>query len=117
LSLYGRDGFDAALSQLPGVTFVDQWDARVAKVGGKVFCLLTDYEPRCIVFKCSEDSFDILTSLSGVTQARYFAKRKWVSAETGSELGEDDLRAYATRSHALVAEGLTRKLRAELGIS
>jgi len=116
LSLFHRDGFDAALSALAGVTFVDQWDARVAKVGGKVFCLLTDYEPRCIVFKCSEESFDILTSLNGVTQARYFAKRKWASAESGSELGEDDLLAYANRSHALVAAGLTKKLRAELGI-
>lgn len=116
MSLFVRDGFDAALVQLPGVAFVDQWDARVAKVGGKVFCLLTDYEPRCIVFKCSEESFDILTSLDGVTQARYFAKRKWVSAEADSPLGEDDLRAYAARSHALVAVGLTKKLRAELGV-
>lgn len=116
MNLFHRDGFDAALSQMPGVTFVDQWDARVSKVGGKVFCLLTDYEPRCIVYKCSEESFDILTSLDGVTQARYFAKRKWVSAEAGSSLGEDDLRAYIARSYALVAEGLTTKLRAELGI-
>ncbi len=116
MSLFGRDGFDTALSRLPGVTFVDQWDARVAKVGGKVFSVLTDYEPRCVVFMCSEESFDILTNLRGVAQARYFAKRKWASAEAGSELGEDGLLAYVTRSHALVAAGLTRKLRAELGI-
>mgnify|MGYP001202549806 CR=1 FL=1 len=116
MSLYTRDGFDEALSALPGVSFVDQWDARVAKVGGKVFCLLSDAAPHRLVFKCGEESFDILASLDGVEQAAYFAKRQWVSVTQGSELGEDDLRAYIGRSHALVAAGLTRKLRAELGI-
>jgi predicted DNA-binding protein (MmcQ/YjbR family) len=66
LSLYQRSGFDAALSALPGVTLVDQWEARVAKVGGKVFCLLSNAAPHQIVFKCGEESFDILTVLDGV---------------------------------------------------
>ena len=116
MSLYHRSGFDAALSALPGVTLVDQWGARVAKVGGKVFCLLSDAAPHQIVFKCGEESFDILTSLDGVAQAAYFAKRQWVRVNEGSELSEADLLAYSTRSHALVAKGLTRKLRTELGI-
>jgi predicted DNA-binding protein (MmcQ/YjbR family) len=116
LSLYQRLGFDAALSSLPGVTLADQWEARVAKVGGKVFCLLSDASPYRVVFKCGEESFDILTSLAGVTQAAYFAKRQWVSVTEGSELSDADLNAYATRSHAQVAKGLTKKLRAELGI-
>ncbi|MCP8885353.1 MmcQ/YjbR family DNA-binding protein [Devosia sp. XJ19-1] len=116
MSLYLRDGFDAGLAALPGVTFVDQWEAHIAKVGGKVFCLLSDAAPHRLVFKCGEDSFDILTSLDGVAQAAYFAKRKWVSVEAGSELREADLLAYITRSHGLVAAGLTKKLRVELGI-
>ena len=116
MSLYQRHGFDAALSVLPGVTFVDQWDARIAKVGGKVFCLLSDAAPYRLVFKCGEESFDILTALDGVEQAAYFAKRQWVSVSEGSELSEADLLAYAGRSHALVAKGLTKKLRVELGI-
>lgn len=116
MSLFVRDGFDGALSALPGVTFVDQWEARVAKVGGKVFCLLSDNAPFRVVFKCGEESFDILTSLEGVTQAAYFAKRQWVSVAQDSELSDDDVRAYAGRSHALVARGLTKKLQAELGI-
>jgi predicted DNA-binding protein (MmcQ/YjbR family) len=116
LSLYQRHGFDAALSALPGVTFVDQWEARIAKVGGKVFCLLSDAAPYRLVFKCGEESFDILTALDGVEQAAYFAKRQWVSVSEGSELSEADLLAYAGRSHALVAKGLTKKLRVELGI-
>jgi predicted DNA-binding protein (MmcQ/YjbR family) len=116
LSLYERAAFDLRLGQLAGVSFVDQWEARVAKVGGKVFCLLSDAAPLRLVFKCGEASFDILTALDRVEQAGYFAKRQWVSVTEGSPLGDDDLLAYIGRSYALVAAGLTRKARAELGI-
>ncbi|MGV3573823.1 MAG: MmcQ/YjbR family DNA-binding protein [Devosia sp.] len=116
MNLFERAQFDRKLAGLPGVTFVDQWDAHVAKVGGKVFCLLSDAVPLRLVFKCGEDSFDILTALEGVEQAAYFAKRQWVSVTGGAPLGADDLLAYIGRSHALVAKGLTKKLRAELGI-
>ena len=117
MSLYDRAGYDRLVGAMPGVTLVDQWDARIAKVGGKVFCLLSDHAPLRLVFKCGEASFDILTALDGVGQAAYFAKRQWVSVQQGSQLTEDDLIAYIGRSHALVAAGLTRKLRAELGIA
>lgn len=116
MSLYLRTGFDEVLGALPGVGFVDQWGARVAKVGGKVFCLLSDDSPKRLVFKCGEESFDILTALEGVDQAPYFAKRQWVSVTEGSPLDDADLKAYIGRSHALVAAGLTKKLRAELGL-
>lgn len=116
MNLFERTPFNTTLADMPGVTFVDQWDARVAKVGGKVFCLLSDASPLRLVFKCGEESFDILTALEGVEQAAYFAKRQWVSVTEGAPLGADDLLAYIGRSHALVAKGLTKKLRAELGI-
>jgi predicted DNA-binding protein (MmcQ/YjbR family) len=95
---------------------VDQWDARVAKVGGKVFCLLSDALPHRLVFKCGEASFDILTALDDIEQAAYFAKRQWVSVKAGAPLPDDDLMAYIERSYALVAAGLTRKARDQLGI-
>lgn len=116
MSVFSRAEFDSGLAGLAGVTFLDQWEARVAKVGGKVFCLLSDAAPLRLVFKCGEQSFDILTALDGVEQAAYFAKRQWVSVTQGAPLGENDLLAYIGRSHALVAAGLTRKARAELGI-
>ena len=115
--LFDRTEFDALLGQLPGVTLVDQWDARIAKVGGKVFCLLSDQPPLRLVFKCGEASFDILTALDDIKQAAYFAKRQWVSVQQGAPLSQDDLMAYIARSHALIAAGLTKKLRAELGIA
>jgi predicted DNA-binding protein (MmcQ/YjbR family) len=116
MSLFERSGFERSLMQLPGVSFADQWEARVAKVGGKVFCLLSDRQPLRIVFKCGEDSFDILTALEGIGQPPYFAKRHWVEVQQGAPLSEEELRAYIGRSHALVATRLTRKLRTELGI-
>ncbi|MFN3364035.1 MAG: MmcQ/YjbR family DNA-binding protein [Allorhizobium sp.] len=114
MSPFDRTGFEALVQSLPGTSIADQWDARVAKVGDKVFTLLTDTERR-ICFKVSEESFEILTSLEGIGQAPYFAKRKWVSI-TDSELGEADLEEYLTRSYRTVSASLTRKLRAELGI-
>ena len=116
MSLFTSAGFGETLGQLPGVRFVDQWDAHVAKVGGKVFCLLSDAAPLRLVFKCGEQSFDILTALEGVAQASYLAKRQWVSVIQEAPLDDNDLSAYIARSHALVAAGLTKKLRAELGI-
>ena len=116
MTLHSVPAFKRYIASLPATEIVAQWDGHVAKVGGKVFCLLSDAAPHRLVFKCGEGSFDILTALDGVEQAAYFAKRQWVSVTQGSELSEDDLVAYATRSHALIAKGLTRKLRAELGI-
>lgn len=116
MSLFERSGFDAFVGGFTGTTLTDQWDARVAKVGNKVFALLTDNEKR-LCFKVSEESFEILTSLAGVAQAPYFAKRKWVTVEPNSELGQADLQEYLTRSYRTVSASLTRKLRAELGIA
>ncbi len=89
MSLFARDGFDAILAKMAGVSFVDQWEARVAKVGDKVFCLLSDAAPHRLTLKSGESSFDILTSIEGVEQAPYFAKRQWVSVTDGASIGED----------------------------
>ena len=119
MSLFDRKQFEKFAGALAGVTFVDQWDSRVAKVGGKVFTLLTtgmhDDIPR-IVFKVTEESFEILTSIDGIAQAPYFAKRQWVSVSEKADLPDKDLRTYVERSYRLVAKGLTKKLRTELGI-
>ena len=116
MSIYVRKLFDEALGGWPGVTLEDQWEARIAKVGGKVFCLLSDAAPFRIVFKCGDTSFDLLAELDGITQAAYFAKRMWVSVEETSPLSDEELLAYIRRSYAMIAKGLTRKLRTELGI-
>lgn len=116
MSLFERAEFDAFVTELAGVTLVDQWESRVAKVGDKVFAVLNDDGTK-IAFKVSEESFEILTALGGIGQAPYFAKRKWVAASPTSMLSDDELRHYLGRSYELVAAGLTKKLRMELGVT
>lgn len=117
MNLFTTQDFERLASALPAVALVDQWESRVAKVADKVFALLgsTDDEAR-ITVKVSEETFEILTSLEGIDQAPYFAKRKWVSISASSPLKQEELEHYIRRSYALVAAGLTRKLRLELGI-
>lgn len=116
MSFFERGFFDATLGPWPGVGFVDQWDSHVAKVGDKVFAVLGQRENWRLVLKCTEESFEILTSLEGISQAPYFAKRKWISISDHAPLEQEELEHYIQRSYQLVAAGLTRKLRMELGI-
>lgn len=119
MNLHTQRDFDAFVLTMAGTSLIDQWDSRVAKVGDKVFTLLSPAENGSsarIVVKVSEESFEILTTLAGISQAPYFAKRKWISIAGDAPLSPDELRHYILRSYALVAAGLTKKLRAELGI-
>lgn len=118
MSLFQKGVFEEFVSALAGTSFVDQWESRVAKVGDKVFTLWNEDggTPR-ITLKCPEESFEILTALEGVGQAPYFAKRKWVSISQGAPLSDKELCHYIEGSYMLVAGGLTKKLRAELGIA
>ncbi|MGB0921517.1 MAG: MmcQ/YjbR family DNA-binding protein [Alphaproteobacteria bacterium] len=118
MSLYNEISFTKFVNSLPGVTRVDQWESHVAKVGGKVFVLLnTNKEGKSsFSFKVNETSFQMMTSQNGVGQAPYFAKGKWVAVSEQANFSVADLRAYIAQSHKLVAAGLTKKLRNELGI-
>ena len=115
MSLHSAKAFRTYVTSLPAVTLVEQWDAHVAKVGGKVFALCGE-DGGHITFKVTELSFDGLTSLEGIGQAPYFAKRAWVSVAKGAPLSDRELKAYLKASHGLIAARLTRKLRAELGL-
>lgn len=116
--LHERPGFVAFVSSLPAVRVNEQWEALVAKVGGKVFAMLGDDAgnwPGAVVFKVNEIAFDGLVELEGIEQAAYFAKRMWVNAMPGA-LEPELLQGYLRASHALVAAKLTRKQRTELGL-
>lgn len=117
MDLFDQADFDTFVTGLAGVKLVDQWESHVAKVGDKVFTLLHRGEDGAnICVKVTEETFEILTSLEGIAQAPYFAKRKWVSITDKSSLTAEELVHYVKRSYDLVAEGLTRKLKNELGI-
>ncbi|CAM5767148.1 hypothetical protein LMIY3S_02064 [Labrys miyagiensis] len=119
MNLFEPESFERFALSLPGVSIVEQWEAQVAKVGGKVFALLRLTLPDLhhVVFKSGETSFEVLTSLDGIKQAPYFAKRQWVCVAPDAALAPGEVEAYLRRSHRLIASALTRKLRRELGIS
>ena len=111
-----RPGFEAFVLTLRGATLVRQWrDDSVAKVGGKIFALL-DGDPGEVWLKVSDMAYDLLTELDGIRPAPYFARASWVAISARSPLIEDDIRAYVTEAHRLVASKLTRKLRADLDL-
>jgi predicted DNA-binding protein (MmcQ/YjbR family) len=104
---------------LKATSLVVQWgDSRVYKVGGKVFAILSPAfaKPHHLTFKVSEESFHILTQDPNIIQAPYCAKMKWVSLQKLDVLTTKELKAYLTRAHALIAAGLTKKKRQELGL-
>ena len=115
MTLHSVAAFKRYVGALPATEIVEQWGSHVAKVGGKVFALIGE-DGTSIVFKVTELSFDGLTSLEGVGQAAYFAKRAWVSVEKGAPLSDAELKAYIKASHGMIAAKLTRKLRAALGL-
>lgn len=119
MSIYAQPEFDAFIESLTGGRAMDQWESRIAKVGDKVFAALggANAEQPHIVVKVDPGEFDFLTSLPGVSQARYFAKGHWVAIREGSAMPDDEVRDCIADSWALVAAKLTRKARAELGIS
>lgn len=111
-----RSAFEAFVLTLPAATLVRQWrDDSVAKVGGKIFCLL-DRDPGDIWLKVSDMAYDVMTGMEGIRPAPYFARAGWVAISHQSELTDADLRAYITEAHRLVAGRLSRKVRAELGL-
>jgi predicted DNA-binding protein (MmcQ/YjbR family) len=116
LPIMHRTAFEAFVLSLPAATLVRQWrDDSVAKVGGKIFCLL-DRDPGEIWLKVSDISYDLLTEMDGIRLAPYFARAGWVAISHQSGLGEDDVQAYIAEAHRLVAQKLSRRRRAELGL-
>ncbi|TDQ12969.1 MmcQ/YjbR family DNA-binding protein [Phyllobacterium brassicacearum] len=105
MSLFELECFESFTVSLPGVSLVDQWGSRVAKVSDRVFTLLrlTSPDLHSLVFKCPRESFIVLTGIEGVKQAPYFAKRQWVCVSKEAGLSDGELDAYLRRSYQLVA--------------
>ena len=104
---------------LPGATLSIQWGAdRVYKVGGKMFAVMgpPEMKPQTLSFKAAPDSFAILTKQKDIIPAPYLARARWVNLQKLDALSTKELKAYLTRAHAIVASGLTKKKRAELGL-
>jgi predicted DNA-binding protein (MmcQ/YjbR family) len=106
---------------LPGAVVDLKWGADLCYcIGGRMFAVFqtrdgrTPCEPPS--FKADAHRFLELTDRPGIVPAPYLARAKWVRITHLDAMPQDELHALLARSHALIAEKLTRKLRRELGI-
>jgi len=106
--------------KLPATSYVMQWGgSHVWKVGGKVFAIgMTGGDVPAYTFKVTPLSYEILKEQTGLRPAPYLASRgmKWIQHYAAPGLKDADLKDYLRQSHALVAEGLSKKKRIELGL-
>ena len=115
------DEFNDFCRALPATTYVVQWGgAHVWKVGGKVFVIgRWQQEEPSFSFKVSDISFEVLQEQPGLRPAPYLASRglKWIQHFAKPGLSDDELKDYFRQSHAIVAMGLSKKKRIELGLA
>lgn len=117
LPIMHRAAFEGFVLSLPAATLVRQWrDDSVAKVGGKIFCLL-DSDPGEVWLKVSDLGFEMMREVEGIRPAPYFARAGWVAISHTSPLGDAEVRAYIADAHRIVAGKLSRKTRVALGLS
>lgn len=77
-----------------------------------------DGEP-AYTFKVSDIAFEFLRDQPDLRPAPYLASRglKWIQHYVPPGLADTDLQDYLSKSHDIVSRGLTKKLRAELGLA
>jgi len=115
-----RDALNQFCAALPATSHVVQWgNSDVWKVGGKVFAICGWAEGAdAFTFKASEIAFEVLSDMPGVRPAPYLASRglKWLQHYAAPGLSDAELKRHITLSYDMVAAGLSRKKRVELGL-
>ena len=113
-----RNPFLDFCRKLPGVTEDVKWEKDlVFSVGDKMFAVfgLPDLEP--IGFKVEPVLFPVLTQRPGIIPAPYMAQHSWINVASADILPRQELEELLRESHALVAQKLSKKARARLGIA
>jgi predicted DNA-binding protein (MmcQ/YjbR family) len=114
------DDYNAFCRGLTATTHVVQWGgSHVWKVGGKVFAFAGDEDGELwVTFKVTELSFEILKEQPGLRPAPYLASRgmTWIQHYRKPGLADADLKDYIRQSHRIVAQVLSKKKQAGLGL-
>lgn len=113
------EAFHRAALALPGAAYDVKWGAdRCYTVGAKMFATAgaTDDPAPTYGFKASPMAFELLIEQGLATPSPYLARAKWVRLKGPDVLPDPELLAYLAQAHAIVAAGLTGKLRRSLGI-
>lgn len=102
---------------LPGATEDVKWEKDlVFSVGGKMFVVFGLPEKEPIGFKVDPVLFGTITQHEGIRPAPYMAHHSWVNVASREVLPQDELLRLIQGSYDLVAQKLSKKLRAQLGL-
>ena len=119
--MLSRADYMAYCAALPATTHVVQWgNADVWKVGGKVFAIAGWNDGRdAYTFKASDIAYEVLQDQPGIRPAPYLASRgmKWLQVHDDPGLGDESLKEHLKASYDMVVAKLTKKTRAELGLT
>lgn len=115
------DEYNTFCRSLPHTHHVVQWGGvHVWKVVSKVFAIggWNDLGTTGISFKVSRIAFEMLKSQEGLRPAPYLASRgmTWIQRINQETMDDQTLKEYLAQSYELVAQNLTKKVRAELGL-
>jgi predicted DNA-binding protein (MmcQ/YjbR family) len=112
--------FNAFCAALPQTTYVKQWgNSHVWKIGGKVFAIGGwETGTPAITFKVSKIAFEVLKDQPGLRPAPYLASRgmTWIQNYAKPGLSPRELNEAIRQSYVIVASGLSKKARRELGL-
>ena len=112
-----RAGVGRVCLALPGATldhpFGPGHDAY--KVGGKMFAMVGAMG--ALSFKVSDIAYEVLTETGHARPAPYLAKAKWVNLADPGDWDDAELTDHLKTAHALIVAKLTKKARAELGLT
>jgi predicted DNA-binding protein (MmcQ/YjbR family) len=110
------EAFDAACRALPAATMEILWQVEhVYKVGGRMFAVTTPGHGCSI--KVTDIAFEALVETGRARPSPYLARAKWVRFDDLAEVDDAEMTDWLATAHALVAAKLTRKQRAELGLT
>ena len=110
----------AACASLPGTQETFPFDATtlVFKVGGKMYAL-TDVQgdPVTVSLKVTpERGEELRAAFPAITPGYHLNKRHWITVTLDGRVPDRLLHELIVDSHTLVVRGMTRALRAELGL-
>lgn len=110
--------FDAACAKLPAAVLSIQWgEEHVWKIGGKLFAIASPRrKPFVCSVKASEIAREALKGRRGISPAPYLARAGWLLIEDKA-MPDAEIADMIRSSHALIAAGLPKKLRATLGLA
>jgi predicted DNA-binding protein (MmcQ/YjbR family) len=115
-----RDEFNAFCAAMTATSHVVQWgNADVWKVADKVFAICGWNDGHeAFTFKTGDIAFEVLGSEPGIRPAPYLASRgmKWLQVYEEGGMSDAMLKEHIVMSYDLVAAGLSKKKRAELGL-